>query len=251
MVRNHCLIVWGALVLSVVGLHAAYSQDAAMSTAPGFGGGVFVTPVPSVPFSAVVQQEMVQILKDGTSFQRKTTAVIARDVQGRIHNESREVLPISSSRQPMLLRIHIYDPYTRLNTFLDVHTHIARQSILSAPAAMVPPSNWAQRETGESRASPNEQFEDLGINELTGIEVHGYQRTVTLSNKTSGTGQSVVIIDEYWYSDELRINMLAKHSDPRTGKLTVTVTDLNRNEPSADLFQVPPDYKLVDVTPPE
>jgi len=222
-----------------------------MSAAPAFNGGVFVTPVPGVPFSALAEQEMTQILKDGTSFQRKTSALIARDVQGRIHNESREVLPISSSRQPMLLRIHIYDPYTRLNTFLDVHTHIARQSTLPAPAVMAPPSNWAQRESGESPASPNQQFEDLGVNQLDGIEVHGYRRAVTLSTKTSGTGQPIVITDEYWYSEELRINLLAKRSDPRTGKLTIAVTHLNREEPSADLFQVPPEYKVVDVTPPE
>jgi len=222
-----------------------------MSTAPAFSGGVFVTPVPGVPFSAVVEQEITQVLEDGTSFQRKTTAFIARDFQGRIHNESHEVLPISSTRQPELLSIHIYDPYTRLNTFLDVHTRIARQSTLSSPASTAPPSNWAQRASGENPASPNAQFEDLGINVLDGIDVHGYRRTVTLSTKASGTGQPVMITDEYWYSEELHLNMLANHSDPRTGKLTVTVTHLNRDEPAADLFQVPPGYKLVDMTPPE
>jgi len=241
------------LVSSVLILRPAFSQDVAMSTAPAFRGGVFVTPVPGVPFSAIVEQEMTQVLKDGTSFQRKTTAFIARDVQGRIHNESHEVLPISSSRQPALLGIHIYDPYTRLNTFLDVHTHIARQSTLPTPSAMMPPSDWAQREAGAggTLASPNVQFEDLGINTLDGIEVHGYRRMATLSTKASGTGQPVVVTDEYWYSEELRINLVEKHSDPRTGKLTITVTHLNRDEPSADWFQVPPGYKLVDVTPPE
>jgi hypothetical protein len=45
--------------------------------------------------------------------------------------------------------------------------------------------------------------------------------------------------------------MLTKHNDPRTGKLTVTVTQVNRDEPVVDLFAVPPDYKVVDMTPPE
>ena len=67
----------------------------------------------------------------------------------------------------------------------------------------------------------------------------------------SGTDQPVVIIDEYWYSDELHLNILEKHSDPRSGELTITVTQLNRNEPAADLFEIPPNYKIVDVTPPE
>jgi hypothetical protein len=60
-----------------------------------------------------------------------------------------------------------------------------------------------------------------------------------------------MITDEYWYSEQLHINLLAKHSDPRTGQLTVTVTQLNPNEPALELFEVPPGYKVVDMTPPE
>jgi hypothetical protein len=67
----------------------------------------------------------------------------------------------------------------------------------------------------------------------------------------SGIGRRAVVTDEYWYSEELHINMLTKHNDPRTGKLTVTVTQVNRDEPVVDLFAVPPDYKVVDMTPPE
>jgi hypothetical protein len=251
MVRRGCLVVCGVLFSFVLSLRVAQPQDTAMSAAPAFSGGVFITPVPGVPFSAIAEQEMTQVLKDGTSFQRKTAAFIARDFQGRIHNESHEVLPISSTRRPALLSIHIYDPNTRLNTFLNVRTHIARQATLPGPPVASPPSDWAQRESGENPSSPNAQFEDLGAKALYGIEVHGYRRTMTLSTKASGTDQPVVITDEYWYSEELHLNMLASHSDPRTGNLTVSVTQLNRNEPAADFFEVPSGYKLVDTTPPE
>ena len=111
--------------------------------------------------------------------------------------------------------------------------------------------NWAQRESGENHSRPNAQFEDLGTNTLDGILVHGYRRTVTLRSKASGTGEPVAVTDEYWYSEELHLNLLANHADPRTGKLTVTVTPIDRNEPSGDLFQIPSGYKLVDMTPPE
>jgi hypothetical protein len=43
--------------------------------------------------------------------------------------------------------------------------------------------------------------------------------------------------------------MLVKHSDPRTGQRTVTVTQVNRAEPDAAMFQVPSGYKVVDETP--
>lgn len=251
MIRNYGLVICGFLMSSILGLPSAHSQDPAMVAAPAFNGGVFVTPVPGVPFSGFAEQEMIQLLKDGTSFQRRTAAFIARDFQGRIHNESREVLPVSSTREPALLSIHIYDPNTHLNTYLNPSAHIARQGALSSPPHTAPPSNWAQRESRENPSNPNAQFDDLGTNTLDGIVVHGYRRTMTLSSKASGTGEPVAITDEYWYSGELHLNLLASHDDPRTGKLTVTVTHINRNEPSADLFQIPSGYKLVDMTPPE
>lgn len=222
-----------------------------MSSAPAFSGGVFVTPVGGLSFSAVVEQKMTQTLKDGTTFQRRTTAFIARDFRGRIHNESREVLSITSTREPALLSVHIYDPNTRLNAFLNPRTHIARQSTLPNPPLTAPPLDWAQQKSAHDRVSPNVRLEDLGTNNLDGVEIHGYRRAITLSTKVSGTDQPIVIIDEYWYSDELHLNMLAKHSDPRTGDLTVTVTQLNRNEADADLFEIPTNYKILDVTPPE
>ncbi len=222
-----------------------------MSAAPAFNGGVFVTPVPGESFSAVALQEMTQLLNDGTSFQRKTSAFIARDYRGRIHNESHEILPVDSSREPALLSVHIYDPDTRLNTFLNLATHIARQATFPNRPLTAPPANWAQQGSDNNYNSKDLRLEDLGSSVLDSIAVHGYRRAMTLAANATGTGQPVVITDEYWYSEELRINMLAKHNDPRTGALTVTVTHVNRNEPSADLFEIPSGYKLVDVNPAE
>lgn len=253
MIRKRGVVI-GAVSLCFLlglGLVAARSQDRAMSAAPVSNGGVFVTPVPGAPFSAIAEQEMTQVLKDGSSFQRKTTALIARDLQGRIHNESREVLPFSSTREPALLSIHIYDPDTRLNTFLNPASHIARQSTLPNPPSTAPPNNWAQQEPNGAPQRSNAQLEDLGTNVLEGLEVHGYRRTLTVSAKNSGTGEPIVVTDEYWYSEELHLNLLATHNDPRTAKLTITVTHVSREQPSPDLFQVPANYKLVDVTPPE
>lgn len=93
------------------------------------------------------------------------------------------------------------------------------------------------------------RLEDLGSAALDGIEVHGYRRTSTLGADSTGTGKPVVVVDEYWYSEELRINLLSKHSDPRTGNLAITVTNLNRTEPDPNLFEIPQGYKVVDLTP--
>lgn len=60
-----------------------------------------------------------------------------------------------------------------------------------------------------------------------------------------------MVTDEIWYSEGLHINLVTKHNDPRTGNLTMTVTGINPNEPDVDLFAIPPDYKVVDMTPPD
>lgn len=213
------------------------------------GGGVFVTPVPGIPFSGAVEQQMMQVLKDETVFERKTAAFISRDSRGRIHNETREVLPASSSRKPALLSIHIYDPETRLNTFLNPFTRLARQRALPNPPATAPPGNWAQR-PGVHRSAPNLRDEDLGVRSIDGIDVHGYRRATMLPEEISGAGRPLTVTEEYWYSEDLRINIVTRRNDPRVGQLTIVVKRIDRSEPSYDLFEIPAAYKVVDMTPP-
>jgi hypothetical protein len=71
-----------------------------------------------------------------------------------------------------------------------------------------------------------------------------------LSEEMNGTGKPLVVTEEYWYSDDLRINIVTKRNDPRFGQLTVVVKRIDRSEPSYDLFEIPAGYKVVDMTPP-
>lgn len=253
MVRNRWLVIGGILVSSIL-LPLIFVSPVVQAqraiNAPPFSPRIFLTPVPGVPFSATLDVEITRALTNGSAFQRKSSAMIARDSRGRIHNELRQNLPFASTQQPHLLSVHIYDPDTGINTFLTPSTRLARlrQGAPHSPAA--PPFNWAQHQPSNAQANAGVQFQDLGSSMMEGVDVHGYSRAVTLPNKFTGTGQSVVITDEYWYSEDLRINMMEKHIDPRTGVLTVTVTNLNRVEPPPEMFEVPLDYKVVDMTPP-
>jgi hypothetical protein len=51
-----------------------------------------------------------------------------------------------------------------------------------------------------------------------------------------------VITDEYWYSEDLRINLMIKHNDPRKGGVTMRVTQVNRAEPDTARFEIPEGY---------
>ncbi|MFZ3246458.1 MAG: hypothetical protein WA185_15405, partial [Candidatus Acidiferrales bacterium] len=189
--------------------------------APRFSGRIYMTPVPGVPFSAVEEVQITSALANGDTFERKSFSLLARDSRGRIHNETRGNVPMDSTRQPQVLSMMVYDPDSRTSVFMDPYTHIARQVHLNYPPGTAPPYNWAQRQQpqGGAPADPNVRYQDLGTSTMEGVDVHGYRREVTLSQKVSGTEQPIVVTDEYWYSDDLRINMMEKHTDPRTGVL--------------------------------
>jgi hypothetical protein len=231
------MIAWQAVSGQTPGLPSLEPQE-----------GIFVTPVAGQPLSATVTIEVKRELKDGSVWQRKATSLIARDSQGRIHNEARMFVPLGLDRESALMAVHIYDPQTRLNTFLNPHTRIARQRTLLHDPATDPPANWAQMDQ-RFRPSTNVQLEDLGTQNMEGFYVHGYRRRNTYAAQSTGTGQSIVVTDEYWYAEDIRLNLLEKHSDPRKGDFTTTVTQVIRREPIGELFLVPAGYKVVDVTP--
>ena len=234
------------LLASLSFVPLSFAQETATQTPPQYRGvqthveGVFVTPVANVPLTAVVELTSTLTLGDGTTLSRKTFNDIARDSQGRINNERRSMVPETSNATPGILSMHIFDPTTKLNTFMDPETHVARQSVFDRPAAdrgaMMPVSR------------PGFQVQDLGTQSMENVVVHGTKTSRTISGAASGTGKPITVTDETWYSEELHLNMLVKHNDPRTGEQTVTITKVERSEPPAERFEIPADYKLLDET---
>jgi hypothetical protein len=100
-----------------------------------------------------------------------------------------------------------------------------------------------------SENEPRVGEQDLGTEMMEKVLVHGTRKSRTVPGNATGTGKPIMITDEYWYSDELRLNMLVKHEDPLTGQQTVTVTRVNRSEPKPATFEIPGDYKVADETP--
>jgi hypothetical protein len=200
----------------------------------------FLTPVPNAPFSAVVNIERTIVHKDGSVTQFKSTRQVARDMRGRIHNELRTLLPISSTDTSVLLNIHLYDPQTRISTEIDVPKRTFWTRTMNHPPSTEPPS--IRFASPDGNAPPNEftNQEDLGVREIEGVPAHGILQRQTVTDENDG--KDVVITDEYWYSQDLRINLLIKHSDPRKGTTTLTVAQITRTEPVSAFFEVPEGY---------
>jgi hypothetical protein len=89
----------------------------------------------------------------------------------------------------------------------------------------------------------------LGTETVAGLLLHGTRKLRIVPAALSGTGREVTITDDYWYSDDLKIYLVLKHHDPRTGEQIVGITKVDRGEPAASIFQIPSSYKIVDETP--
>ena len=200
----------------------------------------FMTPIPNAPFSGIVNLERTIVRKDGSVIQFKSTREVARDSRGRIHNELRALIPVSSTDTPELLNIHLYDPQTRISSEIDVRKRTFWTRTMNHPPSTEPPSIRFAAPDGNAPANEFTKQEDLGIREIEGVPAHGIRQTQTVTDENDG--KDVSITDEYWYSLDLRINLMIKHSDPRKGTTTMTVAQVRRTEPNPAFFEVPEGY---------
>jgi hypothetical protein len=228
-------------ILLAASLLALHAQRASNSIPPqgrvAVINGITISSIAGAPFSATVVIESQRDWPDGSTQVRRTINLIARDSNGRTHNETRRLMPESFHGSPQLVGIRLFDPQTRIRTTCDPSTHIAsRQFIPKKPKAADSPNPWVH-------------VEDLGITTLDGLPAKGTRRTFTISAGASGTGEPVEIQDEDWYSGDLHINLLVRHSDPRIGVQTTAVSAVKREEPPAAMFEVPQGYQILDVPP--
>ena len=205
--------------------------------------GIFLTPIPNAPFTGVIVVERTTVRDDAPVVNLKTTRDVARDSQGRVYNIFRELVPASESGAPPIVRIHFYDPQTRSYTYLYPNRKVYVTGTVNHPPAAEPADLLA---SPAGNSVPLNQFtkqEDLGTQSIAGVSAHGVRQIQTIPAASSGTGNEIVLTDEYWYSDELHINVVVKHNDPRTGSVTMTLGQVTRGEPDPSLFQIPEDYK--------
>ncbi len=223
---------------------------AAVSSAPAQNPDIFVAPIPDNPFTGTVNVERSFVQKDGQIVKSKTAREIGRDSRGRIFNEMRTLVPAASNESPEVVGIHIYDPETRVTITVNDRQHTFRKGTVNRPPEAVPPS-FLSASSGLNTL-PQNQFtreEDLGNKVMEGLSVHGVRQSQTVPTVNGGNGvndanggKGVVITDEYWYSEDLRINLVLKHNDPRTGGVTMTVTGVKCSEPDPARFEIPAGY---------
>jgi TonB family protein len=104
----------------------------------------------------------------------------------------------------------------------------------------------SQAPVSRSAARYTTKTEQLGKQMVEGVECEGTRVVTTLPAGAIGNERPIETVKETWYSPELQLMILSKHSDPRFGESTYRVTNLARYEPDAEHFQIPSDYTIID-----
>jgi hypothetical protein len=211
----------------------------------GMHGGKVVT---GAPFSAVAVSETTQTLADGNHISRKTQTNLFRDGQGRVRKEVTlpAIGPLATSGQPRSFVV-INDPVAGTNLILHPDQKTAEQmgkpfgKMKGAMGAMKDKMGYRRQ---QEIASGNLKKEDLGTQTIGGVVAQGTRITRTIPAGQIGNEKPITIVRESWYSNDLQTVVMVKRSDPWSGETTYTLTNIQRSEPDASLFAVPPDYTV-------
>lgn len=211
---------------------------------PGFGphGGKVVA---GAPYKANVSMTRVETLADGNTIQQTATGTVARDSQGRTYSlETSNGGPLGQTGP--VTRIAIFDPVAGYMYEINTTEKTATRRAVHVPSAssMASGKNGGHWKGGPEAAAAMKT--DLGTSVIAGVSATGTKTTHTLAAGAIGNSGPIVSTSETWYSPELQIVVSSKHSDPRAGEMTYTLSNIERSEPSAALFQVPSGYTITD-----
>lgn len=93
-------------------------------------------------------------------------------------------------------------------------------------------------------ADANVVTEDLGTQTINGMIATGKRITHTIPAGTMGNALPIQSVRETWMAADLKVPVMVKTTDPRFGTRVTQLTQINRGEPDATLFQVPAGYTI-------
>jgi hypothetical protein len=247
------------LLLSTTGVLAQISTG---STGPGItmgaplGLGMVDRDVKGLPFSLVEKTTTIKTLGDGTTMTQVTEAHRMRDADGRTRTETGRV----EDGQFLANFVIILDPIARTNTILNVREKTARVTHMAEPRAhgrvertpeeetrLAEMREKAQAERADILHRPEKPtVEKLSSQNIAGVFAEGTRTTRVVAEGAEGNDRPITVVTEVWMSPELKILVEKTTDDPRYGKTSAEVTQLERRDPEEALFQVPADYKVIE-----
>lgn len=229
-----------ALVLAVLFMGSARGGDAVPACPPAPANNVRV--ITGAPYSALGTTETVTTLADGNRIVRRNRVRLWRDSDGRTRSE----YVLSTITGPTPLELHarvtvIDDPAARERYMLQADGRVAvvpivpcrPETVSLEPDVTVGPPRPAHLPLRVSRPV------SLGERRVRGELAAGSRVEATIPAGAVGNEQPIEMSAEQWYGKDLQVVVEATYRDPRTGETRYRLSDIERAEPDAALFQVP------------
>jgi hypothetical protein len=203
-------------------------------------------PMAGAPFSATVVTEVIQVLADGNRIERSSTSAVARDSEGRVRRTQQlaaigPLLPVGGAEI-----VTISDPVSGAHYFLDAEQKVAIQSPpMFTKRVDGPPQPPLHAAAAAAASLPRDaRTESLGMRDFGGVAAEGTRSVVTIAAGAIGNAAPIEIVSERWYAPDLKTVVYSTRNDPRFGETIFRLENIDRSEPSPDLFQVPSDYTI-------
>jgi hypothetical protein len=194
------------------------------------------------PYIAKQQSTRVQTLADGTTITSVTQAQTWRDATGRTRTETTS----AQSSGTVTRFVTVYDPVSRVRMSWNVDNPAINKIVTEYHYPQ--PVQQAAAPATARRYFPNKN-ESLPPQTLAGIYVEGYRNSRTIPAGYEGNNRDMTTVTEYWTAPDLGIQMRSVIDDPRNGKTTTEITDLQQTAPDPTLFQPPAGYTIRDTNP--
>ncbi len=240
------LLLFAGIAAFCVRTLTAQSSDQALH-APS--GGVRMTvisiavpPLPGAPFTATVTTEWKRTLDDGSVVTIGNHRTIARDNTGRIFQERRDLYPAGDPRENEINRLEFADPRAHTISTCWPEARICQVNYYFASTAAPASTPAGPLEGGKGFLTRI----DLGTDSVSGVETIGTRETTTIDGGAIGNDRPISIVKEFWYSQQLGINIVEKRQDPRYGAQTFTVSPIILGEPDATLLDIPAGFRIDD-----
>ena len=230
------------------------------------------------PYSADTSTETVQTLGDGNRIAHRTVSKFYRDSEGRTRREETFGNVDPEHPTPHEVKVFIDDPVSgtalvldpgsktlekmqRIRDFGDVQLDdtdrakimlkLAKDSETNGQAApgkvffnrdrTSNPDNGMLVISDENR---NIAKEDLGTRNIEGVDCTGTRQTSTIPAGAIGNDKPISIVTETWFSEAIGAVVESISDDPRYGKTTYQLTNVQLSEPSRSLFETPANFKV-------
>jgi hypothetical protein len=228
----------------------------------GIGSGN-ATPRAPHPYTAKFQITSEQTLANGTTITHESTEIQVVDSQGR---HLSEIVTPATDLRPERTSFHVFDPVARTNTSWMVPG--TKATVLKMAPPPEPGSTRAtcfstsgastaealERQPGEMPpqmiqprgTAMTSSRENLGTQTIQGVVATGSRSTMTTPAGVDGNDAPLVRTTETWNARSIGLVVRTVTDDPRTGKRTKELVELNQGEPEPAAFQPPEGYEIVN-----